>query len=195
MATVRLAIPAIFGNGPAYTAEFDPAVAIPSVLSQFRPSRRIDGTHWKLTSDLVLWTGREIVGIPRGFAWDGSSRPWFAGWYIGRDEHLAASCPHDWGYWYHGFWVCDGDKWVWKEASKRYVDRLFQDILLHVYKERRGKSWAMWFGVNTGGYWSWGWGTCDWRCSLHKPCQLAEWHGCPMKRLSTRPPQTVGKLT
>jgi hypothetical protein len=151
---------------------------------------------WRFRQDAVFWDGERLDVVPRGFVFDGTSRPWLVKWYVGRDEHLAAAGFHDWCYRFHR--VCavtpEGRPAAWFKCSKGYADRVFRQLVSGVYAERGTKSAAMWLAVCAGGWPSWLVGTCDWRCGLGPGRCRQEELGCPVRRLRFEPPQLLGTV-
>lgn len=165
----------------------------PHALTPFH-YRKVGKRLWELTADLLLFDGKNVVRIRRGFRWNGASVPWLARWYCAVDDYLMGSCYHDWLYGYHRVevWNAFTSAWEWQATTKAYADRAFEELIEDVYFERWSKAEVLWLSVRVGGWWSWSTGTCKWDCAAGKKCPSAKW--CPIRHLSAKPPAITTTL-
>lgn len=155
------------------------------ILSMFDydelPAIRHAPKRWRLKGDLIVKYKNKKVIIPKGFIWDGSSVPGFLSWYTQRDEHLLASCIHDFLYLTHKVQVKDGIDIVWYNVTKSYADAIFREIISDIYRERYTKALVIWCAVHTMGYYFWYNNTCDFQCEFMKNfCLQQKMGNCPL---------------
>lgn len=145
------------------------------------PSLKGAPSRWILTSDLTFRYKNRNYIIPTGFIWDGSSVPGFLSWYTQRNEHLLASCVHDFTYLTHKIQAEDKDGIIWYNVTKGWSDRVFREIIDDVYCERIGKTFIIWTAVHTIGYFFWYNNTCDFQCRYIKNfCEHQKIGNCPL---------------
>ena len=115
-----------------------------SVAGKFDTTRASDGEHWENVRDVwVYWTWedggyshQEMRLIPRGFRWDGASRPDWIGWLIPRGGvFLLASAVHDDAF-KERFFLSDGTR-----ISRKHADMLFLELMRYLAAERVTDGW------------------------------------------------------
>lgn len=145
--------------------------------------KQISRRKWRLTDDLMVFDGKHVIVIPKGFIWDGASVPFFASWYCGRADFLAASCVHDWIYGYHRVLVqittAYGTRTEWWSCTKHYADKLFAELVADIYKARKTKALTLGACVAVFGWWAWSTDVCLRQCAKGGTCKQQE--GCPIK--------------
>src|SRR5574343_808860 len=113
---------------------------VPRAITPPRVKEVVHYKEWEWRADFLWYDGERVLRFRRGYGWNGASVPWAFRWYEDKDDHLAASGPHDGCYQYHFVEWWNGESWVFSKVSKAFSDLLWEQILYHHYGVRLSKT-------------------------------------------------------